>query len=208
MITSELHARPRGSCSNTAIMELHATRPARREMLLGSCALVGAGVSPLRHQQTVTVFSRVLLLRHAEKSDDDPQDPSLSEAGRARARSLDQLLGAVRAAKLYATSYRRTRETLAPLAERIGVEPELYDGHDLEGLIRHLSQIDPALLVVVAGHSNTTPALAKALGVELEALDERGFFPDAAYDRLVLLTLSRSASDRPVRAICALELRY
>ncbi len=189
-------------------MELHATRPARREMLFGGCALAVATAGPLRPQQKAPVFSRVLLLRHAEKSDDDPQDPSLSEAGRERARSLDQLLGAVGAAKLYATNFRRTRETLAPFAERIGAAPEVYDGRDLQGLIRHLSQNDPALLAVVAGHSNTTPALAKALGVELEALDERGYFPDAAYERLVLLTLSRSAPDAPVRAISALELRY
>jgi phosphohistidine phosphatase SixA len=177
-------------------------------MLLGGCAVLGASAYPLRPLQTAPVFSRMLLLRHAEKSDDDPQDPSLSEAGRERAHSLDRLLGAVRAAKLYATSYKRTRETLGPLAERLGAEPELYDVRDLEGLIQRLATVDPALLVIVAGHSNTTPALAKALGVELEELDERGYFPDASYDRLVFLTTSRTGADARARAVTALELRY
>jgi phosphohistidine phosphatase SixA len=150
----------------------------------------------------------MLLLRHAEKSDDDPQDPSLSEAGHARARAFDRLLGAVHAAKLYATSYRRTRQTLAPLAERLGVEPETYDPRDIDGLVQRISAVDPASLVIVAGHSNTTPALAKAMGIELEDLDERGSIPDAAYDRLFLLTTSRATSSANVRAITALELRY
>ncbi len=178
----------------------------RRELLLGGFPLLGH-VLLRQDGPTTSVFSRALLLRHAEKAADDPQDPLLSEAGHERARSLERLLGAVRSAKLYATDYRRTRQTLAPLAERLGVEPEIYDPRDLEALAGRLGALDPSVIAVVVGHSNTTPALARSLGAELEGLDANGAFHDAQYDRLVVLSLARTGTARPC-AVTALELYY
>jgi len=44
---------------------------------------------------------------------------------------------------------------------------------------------------VVAGHSNTVPQLAAAMGTPLSGLDERGYIPDAQYDRLVQVVRGR-----------------
>ena len=62
--------------------------------------------------KTVTVF----LVRHAEKSKDDPRDPSLSAAGQQRARRLAELLAQEKITHLFSTPLKRTQETLAPLA--------------------------------------------------------------------------------------------
>ena len=53
-----------------------------------------------------TVF---VIVRHAEKASNDPKDPSLSEAGHARARRLTERLAVQRMTAVYATGYRRTQ---------------------------------------------------------------------------------------------------
>ena len=60
----------------------------------------------------------VFLVRHAEKAKDDPRDPTLSDAGRRRAEALDALLVRVDVTHLFATEYKRTQQTLEPLAGR------------------------------------------------------------------------------------------
>ena len=57
----------------------------------------------------------VVVVRHAEKADAS-RDPSLSEAGRARALALDSALADARVTAVIVTPYRRNAETAAPVA--------------------------------------------------------------------------------------------
>jgi phosphohistidine phosphatase SixA len=149
----------------------------------------------------------VVLVRHAEKAGDDPRDPSLSEAGALRARLLARTLAALGVTHLFCTEYRRTRLTLEPLMEATGLEIETYDGRSLEAIAEKLRGLAPDSVAVVAGHSNTTPQLAVLLGGKLGDLDSKGYFPDEAYDRLVLQTLSGCGEEEPA-AVATLDLRY
>lgn len=94
--------------------------------------------------------TQIILLRHAEKPD-DPADPSLSPKGRERAEALVSLLGPKDApltrkapiAALYATRITkngrslRTRETLAPLAKKLGINVNTpYKSEEVEDLAR------------------------------------------------------------------------
>lgn len=103
----------------------------------------------------------VIVLRHAEKLADDP-DPQLSPAGRIRAEALVSMLEDAEIRRIFSTDYRRTRETVEPLARALGLEVEIYDPGDLPGLVRRLAESGEPSLVV--GHSNTTTAVVELLG--------------------------------------------
>ena len=103
---------------------------------------------------------RVLLVRHAETAAGD--DPELSEQGRLRAERLAGLLAEEGIERILATDTRRARATASPLARRLGLELEIYDPRALPDLAAELRRDGGVVLVV--GHSNTTPALVRLLG--------------------------------------------
>jgi phosphohistidine phosphatase SixA len=181
--------------------------PDRRALLAGAAALALSRGQAGPHQEHGT--ARVaILVRHAEKADDDPRDPSLSTAGQERASALARALGALAVTQLFASPYKRTRLTLQPLAEARELAIETYDARDLTGLAARLRGLPAGAIAVVAGHSNTTPELAQLLGGTLAGLDTKGQFPEDAYDRLVVLPLVACTQDGEPRATATLELRY
>ncbi|CAM2915254.1 histidine phosphatase family protein [Shewanella amazonensis] len=116
----------------------------------------------------------IWLFRHGEKA--PGKDPALTEAGQARAQRIAGLI--LRAPStgdnilLYSTDYRRTQETIAPLAEATGVKVQSYDPADMAQLAAKIRVLDGT--VVVAGHSNTTPELLKHLtGIERDIPEDR-----------------------------------
>lgn len=123
-------------------------------MLLASCA------SPAPRAVTKATF---IVIRHAEKVDES-RDPDLSEAGRVRAAQLATLLRRRRPDALYTTGFQRTRQTLAPLSQALGTLPRTYDARQpAEAFAAALKGAHPRGTVVVAGHSNTVPAIVAAL---------------------------------------------
>ena len=108
----------------------------------------------------------IYLVRHAEK---DPTpglaDPPLTAAGEARAQLLAQRLARRKPAALFTTDTRRTRATLAPLAQATGLTPEVYNAKEPAALAARLSHDFGGKTVVVVGHSNTLLPLLAALGV-------------------------------------------
>lgn len=105
-----------------------------------------------------------VLVRHAEKGTDDARDPSLSEAGRARAARLAQLLADSPLSAAYATDYRRTRQTAQPAADGHGIVVTTYDAQvSAAEFAARLRASHAAGTVLVVGHSNTIPQLAAAL---------------------------------------------
>lgn len=151
----------------------------------------------------------VILVRHAEKAKDDPRDPSLSEAGLARAVALADLVGKAGVTHLFASEYTRTQRTLAPLAKVSQLEVEVVSARLQPKLLKRLLELEPGSVAVVAGHSNTIPAIASALGATLSNLVEtpRGaMLGDGEYDRLFLLTLPPAVTKGV--ATKTIELRY
>lgn len=105
-----------------------------------------------------------VLVRHAEKAKDDPKDPTLSEAGIARAERIAALLADARVMATYATAYRRTQLTAAPTARSHGIDVRSYDGAlPAAEFARQLRASHRRGTVLVVGHSNTIPDLAAAL---------------------------------------------
>ena len=128
----------------------------------------------------------IYLVRHAEKRADASADPELSERGRERARALGALLGGAGVTHLLSTDTRRTKETLSPLAEACGVSIETLSTGATEAWLERLRRLPAGAVAVVAGHSNTIPALARGLAPRAPGLPE-GDLDEGAYDRLFVI---------------------
>ncbi|MGB3456154.1 MAG: histidine phosphatase family protein [Litorimonas sp.] len=141
--------------------------------------LVGCATRP------VAPLADIHLVRHAEKVDSS-RDAALSNAGHARAVDLADRLSDAGIAYIYSTDYQRTRDTAAPLAERLGLDVRFYDPSELDALARTLRGLPDNSLVV--GHSNTTPKLVAVLGGSPgPAIDEA-----REYNRLYILSQGAS----------------
>ena len=152
----------------------------------------------------------IIALRHGEKGDDDPRDPGLAEAGTARAKQLKKMLAHAGVTHVFATNYRRTQETIAPLAAEAGLEVVTYDPKDIPTFAAKMLRLDPGSVAVIVGHSNTTPDLVKALGGTASDLTEmRGMqlIPEEDYNRMYVLTLP-SPKDKHPAPVVSLEMRY
>lgn len=148
---------------------------------------------PVAAQGVATDTVVVFLVRHAEKLDDS-RDPPLSETGQRRAVELARLLGDAGVTRVWSTDYQRTRATAEPTASARGLVVQPYDPNDLPGFAATLAALPGRHLVV--GHSNTTPALVRALGGNAGNL-----MGDAEYDRLYVVT---RAGDR----VTTVQLRW
>jgi phosphohistidine phosphatase SixA len=148
---------------------------------------------PAAPQTAKKAFSATaILFRHAEKSaEGDPKDPPLSEAGRTRAEGIAHLLSRSRATHLFASEFKRTQETLAPLAEATKLSVVVVPGGKTAELALKLLALPAGSVAVVAGHSNTIPALATLLGGTIlgtEATAQGPMLPDSEYGRIFVLT--------------------
>jgi broad specificity phosphatase PhoE len=124
----------------------------------------------------------VYLVRHAEKADDSA-DPPLSPEGEMRAIVLAAMLSDAGITRVMSSDYIRTRRTAQPVAGSLGLAVEIYDPRDLPGLAEMIQENPGRYLI--AGHSNTTPAMVELLGGDpgepIREADE--------YDRLYVVTL-------------------
>lgn len=111
---------------------------------------------------TATAQSTIFVVRHAEKAD-ATKDPDLSEAGRARAEALAKALRDAKIVAIYATEFKRTQQTAAPLAKALGITVTVLPAQDIAALIAKLRALKGNALVV--GQGDTIPNVIKALGV-------------------------------------------
>lgn len=139
---------------------------------------LGASAPRVAAQEPVVVY----LVRHAERAEDGTDDPSISREGQARAALLPHILADAGITRIHTTDYKRTRQTVAPLADATELSPEVYDPRDLPAFAAHLRSLPGRHLV--AGHSNTTPALVEALGG-----DAHGTIAEMEYDRLYVVVI-------------------
>jgi phosphohistidine phosphatase SixA len=114
--------------------------------------------------------SSIFLVRHAERADSAPgtsptmgADPDLSEAGMARAESLARLLKDATITAIFATEFKRTQQTAAPLAKALGLTVKVIPSKSTADLVKQLEATKGNVMVV--GHSNSVPDVIKALGI-------------------------------------------
>ncbi|HEX8232590.1 MAG TPA: phosphoglycerate mutase family protein [Caulobacteraceae bacterium] len=153
--------------------------------LLTACAWIALGA--VAHAQTV------VLVRHAEKAAQPVADPPLTDAGVARARALAQSLEGAGVDLILTSPLQRTIQTAAVLEKGQGVPARQVglgaaaEGHS-QLVADQIRREGAQAVVLVVGHSNTIPAIAKALGFErVEPMS------DCEYDRMIVLRLTGKA---------------
>ena len=101
------------------------------------------------------------VVRHLHTPEGE-SDPDLTADGQRVAALLADRLGPERPAAIYVSQYKRTAQTAAPLAARLGLTPIVYDPADTPGLIAR-ARAGPTPVLIV-GHSNTVPDIVEQLG--------------------------------------------
>lgn len=133
------------------------------------------------HAPALGDTSTVFLVRHAEKIL-DVTNPRLSPDGLIRAHKLAAVLTDAGIGQIHSTDFHRTRETGAPLAQKLGLDVTLYDPNNPQQLVTRLRAGGKHLVI---GHSNTIPELVELLGGEGGAAINEPH----EYDRLYVVTL-------------------
>ncbi len=118
---------------------------------LASCATPSAVPGP----------NQVFVIRHLQA--DTGADPGLTAAGAAQAQALASWFRKSDAPRaIFVSRFRRTQDTAAPLAARLGIRPIVYDPANSDALVQSVKGERGNVLVV--GHSNTVPDIVERLG--------------------------------------------
>ncbi len=150
------------------------------------CLFAAALAAPAAAQESRTV---VILVRHAERATEPAGDPGLTPRGQARAAELAEVLADAGVSAIYSTQYQRTRQTADSVARRLGLQVHVdpatgnVDEHSRNLASRILEQ-HAGRTVLVVGHSNTVPALARAFGAA-----DPGPIEDHEYHDLVIVVV-------------------
>ena len=149
----------------------------------------------LESQATTTV----IFVRHAEKMAIPADDPGLSPAGERRVAELTrQLVDADVVAGIdavYSTPYRRTEETVRPVAEALGLPLNSYDAADTEAIMDHIVREHKGKIILVAGHSNTLPALIGNMGASKKVPE----INDNEYDNIYIVSIPWFGKTKTIR---------
>lgn len=133
-------------------------------------------------------MTTVFVVRHAEKAVDGTKDPALSAAGVAHAARYASLFSTgargQALAAVYATEFRRTRQTAEAVARPLGLPVTVLPGKDVTGLVEDIKRHYRGTSVLVVGHSNTVPEIIRALGGRQVAA-----ISDADYARLYVVSV-------------------
>ena len=144
--------------------------------------------------QTVSAQSDIttlIFVRHAEKVNDGSKDPELTVEGKDRATRLAAMLSTQPVAAIYSTDFKRTRNTVAPLAEAVNIKLSLYEPMKLAQL-QELIGKHKGGTVVICGHSNTTPAMINMLTGE-ETFKQ---WEDSDYGNVVIVSVPTSGEPK------------
>lgn len=155
-------------------------------------AIIVLTINTLASSQTTTI----ILFRHAEKdttvagSAAMKADPPLSAEGVKRAERIPGVLIAYQPDSIYSTDFTRTRSTMAPLAKKFNLGVQIYDPRNQAAFAERLLQ-SKGKVMVVAGHSNSVPALVNLLIKEnrYAALDE------SIYNQFWIVTIKEGRAD-------------
>lgn len=137
----------------------------------------------------------VIVVRHAEKNiESNNPNPDLSPAGQARAQELGRVIGKAGVTAIYATQFRRTQQTVQPLATAFGLPITELNARNTAELGRQISLNNRGGVVVVAGHSDTVPKIIAELGGE-----NFPDIPDSEYDNMFVVTVYRYGQAKVVK---------
>lgn len=181
-----------------ALTELDRRRRRRRRRLISLVfyVIVAVGLAWFFESQATTT---IIFVRHAEKTVDASDDPSLSPAGERRAAELArQMVDADVVAgvdALYVTEFKRTRETVEPLAKALKLDINEYDSDDTEEVLETILRTYKGKIILVVGHSDTLPVLIANLGASKNVPP----IAENEYDNIYLISIPWFGKTKTIR---------
>jgi len=159
----------------------------RVSMVLLLASLAACTTTPSRDASAPLTF---IVVRHAEKATDDPENPSLSASGQARATALAERLRDAPLVAAYATEFRRTQQTAQPAAMAHALPVQAYYARGpASEIATQWKQAHRTGTVLVVGHSNTVPDLVAALcSCSAAPMD------DTEYDRFSIIRIDAAGN--------------
>lgn len=150
-------------------------------------------------QENSTTPMTVILVRHAEKAVVPPEnkDPDISLDGEKRAAELAKMFGDAGIGAIFVSQYKRTQQTVKPLADKLGIAATPVEAQKTPELIKQIRAQKAGQVIFVAGHNNTVPEVIAALGGP-----KLPIIPETQYDNLYILTVNSDGSAK------LLKLKY
>ena len=176
-------------------VQKRAVRLGRRVVLISLLSAIGfsSGIRAV-DQPSMTV----ILVRHAEKKiEPENKDPDLSPAGLARAQELVRMFSDTGITAIYATQFKRTQQTVQPLADKLGLAVTQVEAKKTTELVKQIRARNAGQVIFIAGHNNSVPEIIAALGGP-----QLPIIPETEFDNLYILTVQ---GDRSAKL---LKLRY
>jgi phosphohistidine phosphatase SixA len=166
---------------------------------LALIALFGAAAFPADRTVSDQPSLTLILVRHAEKKVVPPEnkDPDISPAGVARAEELARMFGDAGITAIYATQYKRTQQTVKPLADKLGLQVGQVEAGKTADLVKQLRSRKSGEVIFIAGHNNSVPEIIAALGGP-----KLPIIPETEFDNLYILTVAGDGSAK------LLKLKY
>ena len=141
----------------------------------------------------------IIFVRHAEKSLSPAEDPGLNDAGRLRVAELTrQLIDADVVAgvdAIYSTPFRRTQETVQPLADALNLPIREYSPQDNETVLDTILKSHKGKIILVVGHANTVPNLIANLGASKKVPPIRA----QEYDNIYVISIPWFGKTKTIR---------
>ncbi|XWN38344.1 MAG: phosphoglycerate mutase family protein [Balneola sp.] len=127
----------------------------------------------------------LIFVRHAEKADDGTRNPPLTKEGEARAERIKAMLKKAysKVDAIYSTEYKRTQSTALPTSKEFDLDIQSYDPRAPKVFIKKILKDHQGEVVLIVGHSNTTPFLVNMLIGE----DKFAQLDESAYDDVFIV---------------------
>ncbi|TKC09409.1 phosphoglycerate mutase family protein [Pedobacter frigoris] len=115
-------------------------------------------------QTALAQKTEIWIVRHAEKGVNNPNDPDLSDKGKKRAEDLAVILAKFKFDAAFSTPYKRTHQTLDPLAKKNKIS--ITDYKSITTLVDDIRKNYSGKKIIIAGHSNTVLETIEAFGIQ------------------------------------------
>jgi len=95
---------------------------------------------------------------------------------------------------IYATQYKRTQQTVKPLADKLGLPVGQVNSKSTAELVTQIRSQHTGQVVFIAGHNSTVPEIIAALGGATFPT-----IPESEYDNLYVVTMYRTGKAKVVK---------
>ena len=102
-----------------------------------------------------------------------------------------ELYGDSGIAAIYATQYKRTQQTVKPLADKLKLPVTQIEAKKTADLVKEIRAHNAGQVVFIAGHNNSVPEIIAAMGGP-----QLPIIPETEYDNLYILTLQADGTAR------------